>query len=633
MELWIGALNLGFLYAFMTMGVFFTFRIHDFPDITVDGSFTSGAAVAAVMLTGGCNPVAALAAAYILGGAAGGITAFINTRFKVNGLLAGILVMTGLYSVNLRIMGRSNIPLLQQATVFTWLEKLNPGLHPEIWICIMLAAAMALFWFIITLFLKTDLGIAMRATGNNPVMASANGVNVGLMTIFGVAAANGMAAVSGALVAQYQGFADIGMGIGAIVIGLASVIIGESVFRFNSLAAKVASVIIGSVIFRLIIACALSAGMNPIDLKLLTAVFVFSTLAATKYLAGRSLIDFPKIMAAIKKTPPQTAGGVLISGCIVVGAAYGVWLGFSKPADDILQKRLAVFRFSDNELLLETNRGFSEFLRQSGAIKKYNLTIDTKSAQNDFSMAQSILQDIVQQDYDYLVTFSTPALQVAAQVNTTIPHVFGAVTDPYRMGVAKSAADHLPQLTGVATFQPVRTLLQTMRELFPQARRIGIVWNPGEACSEACTLKAREAAAEFNFALIEATVTSTSEVLDAVRMIMNKKIDLFITSGDNTVILAGDMIAAALRQARIPYCTNAPADIDRGAFLCVGADYVEVGRETAKMALRVIAGEKPKDIPINDCVPEKMAVNRGLAREYGIELPESVLKRSARVKN
>jgi len=1243
MELWIGALNLGFLYAFMTMGVFFTFRIHDFPDITVDGSFTSGAATAAVLLISGYNPVAALAAAFIVGGLAGAVTAYVNTRFNVNGLLAGILVMTGLYSINLHIMGRSNIPLLNQTTVFTWLEKFNPGMHAEIWTCLVLVAVMAAFWLAITLFLKTDLGIAMRATGNNPVMASANGVNVGWMTIFGVAVANGMVGVSGGLVAQYQGFADIGMGIGTVVIGLAAVIIGESVLRLNSLWAKVASVVIGSVIFRLIIAFALYVGMNPIDLKLLTAVFVFFTLVTSKYLAGRKLIDLSKILAAVKKVPPQTAGGILMSCIILFGAVYGLWLGFRKPAEvekkavigvmqfadndllnssrdgfldeikklgwqdgrnctlvvenahgdqatvlsiidkflnlkadicvafstqclqaainkikdrpvifgtiaspfragagtsatehlpnvtgvygavpmdrhvataqkfiqgrlvigaiwnpalvnsvfnvenlkkavaeakdvslegatvtgtgevydaalalvqkgvnvfilppdhtvyaafqsvvkaakakaipifvsdtellkkgalvaigydyavsgrqtarladrvlkgespaaiafekyekltfginagvarelkitvpdevlrqatevldggaaapgekqrigivqfalepnvelckegiskaladhgftdgknieivygnanadfptinsivqdflrrkvsvimplstpcvqaavklagsgdtrvvftyifdpyrigaaktatdhlpnmtgvacfppvdkmldlikellpgkkkvgvvwnsseansesvllklreharvtgheiieatvtgpaDVLEasrslankgaqvflnggdntlnvgydsfqkvadeahipvfsvdsefiekgalavlgpdyyqtgyeggeylarvlkgedtaklpilqtqktkfifspaaatrlgitvnsellkkadiwqkdtrqagKKLALFRFSDNVLLLEINRGFSEYLEQAGAAKKYNLTIDTKSAQNEFTMAQSILQDIVRQNYDYLVTISTPALQVAAQVNKTIPHVFGGVTDPYRMGVAKNSKEHLPQLTGVATFQPVGSLLKTMREIFPQARRVGIVWNPGEACSEACTFKAREAAKEYGFELIETTVTSTSEVIDAVRTVMNKKIDLFITSGDNTVILAYDMIAATLHQARIPYCTNAPADVDRGAFLSVGADYIEVGRETAKMALRVMAGENPKDIPINNCVPEKTAINRGLAREYGVALPEAVLKRATHIKD
>ena len=1278
MELWIGALNLGFLYAFMTMGVFFTFRIHDFPDITVDGSFTSGAAIAAVLLITGWNPALALGAAFLVSAVAGAITAYIHTRFNVNGLLAGILVMTGLYSINLHIMGRSNIPLLNQTTVFTWLEKLNPGMHAEVWTCIVLSALMAVFWLTITLFLKTDLGIAMRATGNNPVMASANGVNVGWMTIFGVAFANGMVGVSGGLVAQYQGFADIGMGIGTVVIGLAAVIIGESVFRFNSIGAKVCSVVIGSVIFRMIIAIALYVGMNPIDLKLLTAVFVFLTLVVSKYMAGRKLIDFSKITAAVKNMPLQTAGGIFISFIIVCGAVYGVKLGFEKPAmqkpvigivqfalepnvelckqgivkalaengftdgenieiiygnanadfstinaiiqdflrrkvsiitplstpcvqssvqfagaststkvvftyifdpyrigaaktaadhppnmtgvacfppivqmldlikellpgkkkigvvwnsseansesvllklreharvtgheiieatvtgpaevleasrsltgkgaqvflnggdntlnvgynsfqkvagearipvfsvdsefiekgalavlgpdyyqtgyeggeylarvlkgedtaqlpilqtqktrfifspdaaaalgitvppeplkkaeiwrkdkqgalqnkpkvavvlfspdpsvetckrgvlkaladagfadgknmelvfknaqadfslitpimQDLLRrqvdiiiplstpclqsavqvagkqnktkivfafvynpfivgvgasatdhlptvtgyssshdmagmldlmkrmfpgktkigivwnsseinsevalkiirqeaalrgleiieaavtgphevleaarsvvlkgahmllstgdntvclafdsmvkvagahklplfsidgellekgalavygtdfyqngydggayaarvlkgekpagmpivntdknvagvnmdtarklgftisddmkkhftrvidstkasagpaenekkrlalpesvneqaanrpqaekssaaapKRVALFRFSDNAQLLEIQGGFFEYLEQQGAIKKYNLTIDTKNAQNEFSTAQSILQDIVRRKYDYLVTISTLALQIAAQVNKTIPHVFGGVTDPYRMGVAKNSKEHLPQLTGVASLQPVESLFRAMREVFPNARRVGFVWNPGEACSEACTLKARVAAKEFGFELVEATVSSTSEVIDALRAVINKKIDIFVTMGDNTVILALDMVSAALHQARIPYCTNAPADVDRGALLSVGADYVEVGRETAKMAMRVFAGENPKDIPINNFVPEQTVVNRARAREYGITLPGGVLQRAAFIKD
>jgi ABC-type uncharacterized transport system, permease component len=197
MELWIGALSLGLLYAFMTMGVFITFRIHNFPDITVDGSFTSGAAIMAVLIVMGINPFLALGAAFIIGAVAGCATALINTRLNVNGLLAGILVMTGLYSINLHIMGRSNIPLLNQTTLFTYLSRLNPGLHGEIWTCISLVLVMVLFWLAVSLFFKTDLGIAMRVTGNNPTMAAANGVNVGRMTIFGVALANGLVGVSG----------------------------------------------------------------------------------------------------------------------------------------------------------------------------------------------------------------------------------------------------------------------------------------------------------------------------------------------------------------------------------------------------------------------------------------------------
>jgi len=1243
MELWIGALNLGLLYAFMTMGVFITFRIHNFPDITVDGSFTSGAAAAAVLIAAGADPFLALIAAFIVGAAAGGVTAVINTRFKVNGLLAGILVMTGLYSINLHIMGRSNIPLLNQTTFLTYLNKTNPGLHPEIWTCMLLLAVIALFWVLVSLFFKTDLGIAMRITGNNATMAAANGVHVNLMTVFGVALANGMVGVSGGLVAQYQGFADIGMGIGTIVIGLAAVIIGESVLKIRSMYAKIFSVILGSVIFRFMIAFALYVGMNPIDLKLLTAVFVLITLVVSKTVAGRDtgvdtavkkiirFVSFKRAALALgaviivviavtayrsSRTAPvlpgkqQTIGflqvtdhGLLditrdsflaemqrlgyedgknctiylenangdlptvntildkflqmdvdvvvpvstactqaavnkikdrpvvfatVANPFIIGAGktetdhlpnvtgvYGwvpmdrtmkivrkilpgpitvgaIWdpahansvfnvanlkkavetyddvsfagvtitgssevyqaalslvqkgidafvlspdnivysafesvvkaaetknvpifisdverlsdgalgaLGYdytasgvqaahmvdrvlkgSLPADmpferykkitlgfnlDVAQKRgitippsvlsqatsihetvhtlpgkkrkigivqfalepnvelckkgivkaledsgfvdkqnvdiiyknaqadfslinaiiqdfirrkvdiivplstpcvqsavqfaggrddttvvftyiydpytigaaatptdhvanmtgiscfppveaildlihelfpvakvgvvwnsseanseavltkirahaaaiglavaeatvtnpaevleasrslvikgagvflnpgdntlnvsfdsfvkvadqnaipvfsvdsafieqgslvvlgpdyyqtgyeggsylarvlrgedpaglpivqtektlfminmdvarkhgfaldkkivrkaqkvidsskkderpkkLALFLFSDHTIIHEAERGIMDELTQSGVLTRYNISVDTKNAQNEFSMAQSIVQDIVRRKYDYIITLSTPALQVTAQGNKTIPHVFGAVTDPFRMGVAKNPRDHLPQLTGLATLQPVETTLRVMREIFPEAKRLGIVWNAAEACSEACTYKAREAAEKYGFELLEANVSSTAEVLDALRSLLSRKIDLFITAGDNTVLMALGSIAKILREHKIPYFTNGPSDVRRGAFLSIGADYYEVGRETARVAVRVMGGEAPKDIPIQNCVPEKMFINERLAGEYGITVPEAVLKQASKI--
>ncbi|MBN2437952.1 MAG: ABC transporter permease, partial [Deltaproteobacteria bacterium] len=167
MELWIGAINLGFLYAFMAMGVFITFRIHNFPDITVDGSFVTGAAVTAVLMIAGVNPWAAIGLAFIAGAVAGAFTAFIHTRFNVNGLLAGILVMTGLYSVNLHIMGRSNIPLMEATGIITYLKAVNPGLPYEVWLCIVFCAVMLCFWALVSFFFRTNFGIAMRATGNN----------------------------------------------------------------------------------------------------------------------------------------------------------------------------------------------------------------------------------------------------------------------------------------------------------------------------------------------------------------------------------------------------------------------------------------------------------------------------------
>ncbi|PKN06051.1 MAG: ABC transporter permease, partial [Deltaproteobacteria bacterium HGW-Deltaproteobacteria-7] len=278
MELWVGALNLGFLYAFVAIGIYITFRIHDFPDITVDGTFTTGAAVTSVLVVAGIHPLLAVAASFLACTAAGSITALINTRLNVNSLLAGILVMTGLYSINLHIMGRSNIPLLDTSEFFTLLDRVNPGLPHEIWTALCLTIIMAASWMAISFFFKTDFGLSMRASGNNPVMASAAGINVDRVKIFGVAIANGLVGISGGLVAQYQGFADIGMGIGTVVTGLASVIIGESILKKHSVYVWIASAVIGSVIFRFMIAIALYAGMDPVDLKLLTAIFVLITL-------------------------------------------------------------------------------------------------------------------------------------------------------------------------------------------------------------------------------------------------------------------------------------------------------------------------------------------------------------------
>lgn len=947
MELWIGAVNLGFLYAFMAIGVFITFRIHDFPDITVDGSFTAGAATSAVLLLSGVHPLLSVTLAGIVGAICGSATAFLHTRFRINGLLAGILVMTGLYSINLHIMGRSNIPLLNRTTVFSMLDGMNPGMPGEIWLCLALLVILGVFWGLSALFFKTDLGIAMRITGNNPVMAAANGVNVSGMTIFGVALANGFVAVSGALVAQYQGFADIGMGIGSIVIGLAAVIIGESMVRSRSMFWVILSVILGSLLFRLMIAFALFAGMNPIDLKLLTALFVLITLIASKslgpkadralrtrqpaggifkryrwgvmtgvvlfaaglisatawwkghdglgstgkpvkigfcqisdhgllnitrdsfveelarlgYKDGRNcrillenangdlstvptildrfiqedvdvvvpistactqaavnrIRDRPVVFATVAnpfiigagtsetdhmanvtgvygwvpmeqtlrmvrevipgdirigtmwdpahansvfnvenlKQAVASSHGVTLIGTTITGSAevyqaarslvnrdidafvltpdnivysafeavvkaaqtkkipiflsdverlvdgafaalgydysisgvqaarlvnrvlkgespqnmpferyHRLFIGFNrdvaeqlgieipesllKQATHLVQdgevaarnresldepggKRIALFIFNESPVLVEAARGLEEELRATGVMDRYRITLDLKNAQNDFHMAQSVAQDIVRERYDFIVTMSTPALQVTAQVNHEIPHVFGAVTDPYRMGVARSSTDHLPQLTGVATFQPVEATFEMMRTLFPEATRIGMVWNTAEACSEACTMKARVAAKTFGFELLEANVSSTGEVMDSTRSLVSRGVDLFFSSGDNTVSLAVPTIAAYLRSKRIPYFTNTPADVENGAFLSIGADYFEVGRETARQAVRVIEGKPPAELPIRNYVPEKLFIHQGLAMEYGVSIPHAVLQDAAKV--
>jgi len=296
------------------------------------------------------------------------------------------------------------------------------------------------------------------------------------------------------------------------------------------------------------------------------------------------------------------------------------------------EKRLALFMFSDNAVLVETADGVVDELRESGILEKHGIRVDRMNAQNEFSIAQSIVQDIIRKGYSYIITVSTLALQATANGNKKIPHVFGAVTDPYRMGIARSPADHIPNITGVATLQPVEATIQAMRELLPSAKRIGMVWNPGEACSEACTTKARDAAKRHGFELMEANVTSTGEVLDAVRALVKKGIDVFFTAGDNTVILAFQSIVEVMRESRIPYFTNTPSDIERGAFVSIGADYHEVGRETARYARMVIEGQDPKDIPIKDFAPEMISINLKLAEVYGIQVPQGFLSRAEKVK-
>jgi putative tryptophan/tyrosine transport system permease protein len=293
MSLLIGALTIGFILSLLALGVFISFRIFAFPDITADGSSTLGAAVAAALLVKGVNPVLATAAGFAGGFLAGAVTGTLATKFKINGLLAGILVMTALYSVNLHIMGRSNVPLLGRSTLSTYAERmgasvLGAGRNLNVlgWEVTVLDASMlgvtflaiGLVGLIVYAFFQTNLGTAMRATGDNDQMIRALGVNDDNMIILGLAVSNGLVALSGAFLAQYQGFADVQMGIGMVVWGLASVIIGEALVGARQLGLTITGAVMGSVLFRLLVAIALRLGLNPNDLKLITAVFVFAAL-------------------------------------------------------------------------------------------------------------------------------------------------------------------------------------------------------------------------------------------------------------------------------------------------------------------------------------------------------------------
>ncbi len=293
MTLLIGGWTIGLILSLLALGVFISFRVFDFPDITAVGSITFGAAIAAVLLVQGRSPLLASVAGFCGGVLAGTTTGVLHTKFRINGLLSGILVMTALYSVNLHVMGKSNVPLLAVTTFPTQAEALGKYLFGDAtvlnvfgWeisprdasVLILAIGIIAVVGAALYAFFRTNLGTAMRATGNNAQMIRALGVNVGNMIIAGLALSNGLIGLSGALLAQYQGFADVQMGIGMVVWGLASVIIGEALVGSRQLGSVIIGAIMGSVLFRLLVAIALRAGLNPNDLKLITAAFVFMAL-------------------------------------------------------------------------------------------------------------------------------------------------------------------------------------------------------------------------------------------------------------------------------------------------------------------------------------------------------------------
>lgn len=273
LDLVLSTVSQGLLWAIMALGVFLTFRVLDIADLSVEGTFPLGAAVAATLIDAGHSVWFAMLIALIAGCIGGTVTALLTTKLKIPALLSGILTMIGLYSVNLMIMGKANVPLLRAETVFTLTENLF-GVSSVVATLIVGLVATVIVGAIMYWFFGTVLGTAIRATGCNPQMARAQGINTNVMVILGLLISNGLVALSGALVAQSNGFADVGMGTGTIVIGLASVIIGEVLFGTRSFKNWLISVVLGSVVYRAVIAIVLELGMPPNDLKLFTSVLV-----------------------------------------------------------------------------------------------------------------------------------------------------------------------------------------------------------------------------------------------------------------------------------------------------------------------------------------------------------------------
>ncbi len=301
-----GAVESGLIYAIMALGVYLSFRVLDFPDLTVDGSFVTGAAVAAISITQGIPPILATVLGVVAGFLAGCITGILHTKGKINALLSGILMMIALYSINLRIMGRPQISLNQETTlnkqfVALW-EKTgidnffnNIVSHfgierfPSSWgIVIVMIVVIIVIKYLIDFYLKTEVGLALRATGNNKRMIRSLSANTDTLIIIGIGLSNALVALSGALIAQNGGFADVGMGIGMIIIGLASVIIGEALFGVKTIARVTLAVILGAVVYRIVVTLALRVDfLETGDMKLITALLVVVALVAPKMLQTR----------------------------------------------------------------------------------------------------------------------------------------------------------------------------------------------------------------------------------------------------------------------------------------------------------------------------------------------------------
>lgn len=269
----------GLIYGFVAIGVYITFRVLAFPDLTVDGSFPLGGAVAGILIINGVNPWLATLAALCAGLIAGLGTSLLNTKLRINALLAGILMMVGLYSINLMIMGRANIPLLREVTIFDqFAQFFNTETNIRLALIFVLILA-AIILTILNWFLRTEVGLALRATGQNQQMVRGLGGDTDMTTILGVSISNGLVALSGAIISQNQGFTDVGMGIGMIILGLASVIIGEGLFHPKKITALLLAVTGGTFIYRLFIGVALRLGLPPTNLKLITALLVIIALA------------------------------------------------------------------------------------------------------------------------------------------------------------------------------------------------------------------------------------------------------------------------------------------------------------------------------------------------------------------
>lgn len=291
---------------------------------------------------------------------------------------------------------------------------------------------------------------------------------------------------------------------------------------------------------------------------------------------------------------------------------------------------IGLFQFSNSPYSIAVD-GIVDALNEAGYKDGENCRFQFKNAQGDFSTAQSIAKKLVSDKVDLIITTTTPCLQITAAENKTIPHVFGAVTDPFVAGIGESVDDHQSNLTGIGTFQPINETIHMIKDIIPDLDNIGVVWNSSEACSEACTEVMREVTSEMGITLTEVMVSGSNEVFTAAQSLLAKKVDVIFVSGDNTVSSSLEAVISVADQGMIPVVTNTPTDTEKGALFSLGADYYTVGLETGKMAVRVIEGEKTSEMPIEKLIPKKLWINSTTADRLNITFPEEVIEKAGKV--
>ena len=619
MELWIGAINLGLLYSFLAIGMYIAFKIFRVADLTVDGSFTTGASVSAVMLVAGVNPFLCVIAAIISGVVAGFFTGIISTKFKINSLLAGIIVMTGLYSVHLRIMGKSNVPLLGVNSINTVLLNFNPGINNELWLMLCLLAIVSLFGLLFSIFLKTDFGIVFRAVGDNKKMCSANGINTNAIFIVGTVITNGLAALSGSLVSQYQGFSDVSMGVGSIVFSLASVIIGDAIFRKDSIFIKIFGVLVGSIIFRLLIALSLYAGLNPNDLKLITAIFVLMTLAASNSILNK------------KTNNNNNKWKYLSQKKYMIIAIFFLFVILPITIKSIYKQNNPIYKIglvsiNDAGIYKETIIGFNNRMKELGYNNHDNIEIIEQNANGDVTTLNSIIDNFITKDVKIIIAISTQATQSALTKAKDRAIVFATVANPFSIKAGVNDSNHISNVTGVYGGMPVKDMFIYLNRIYPNGIKLGCIYDNALANSEYNVEKAKEDLVNYpKIKLTTITVSNSNEVNQNANSILNK-IEGFFLVNDATVNASFESVYKASLTKNIPIFAGDVDLLPRGATFVVGFDYMQSGIQAAQLVDRIIKGEKPSEIKFEQYSKKTLGINLDMVEKLGLIIPDEILR-------